>query len=45
MEKEKKDAKKKALNAEEKRAEEGYGSVDEDEKPTVDKKRVVSDPG
>ena len=45
MEKEKKDAEKKALDAEEKRTEEGYGSVDEDEKPNVDKKEVVSNPG
>ena len=45
MEKKKKDTDKKALDAEEKRAEEGYGSVDEDEKPTVDKKQVVSNPG
>ena len=45
MEKDKKDAEKKALEAEEKRAEEGYGSVDEDEKANVDKKQVVSNPG
>ena len=35
----------KALDAEDKVIEEGYGSVDEDEKPSVDKKQVVSNPG
>ncbi len=45
MAKDKEDTEKKALEAEEKRAEEGYGSVDEDEKPKVDKKQVVSNPG
>ena len=45
MEKEKKDIEKKELEAEKKRIAEGYGSVDEDEKATIDKKQVVSNPG
>ena len=45
MKKEKKDAEQKAREAEEKRIEEGYGSVDEDEKATIDKKQVLSNPG
>ena len=31
--------------AEDHEGEDGYGSVDDDERPTIDKKKVISNPG